>query len=206
MFPGIEESRRALRGAWQLFLSRPQGMAEFDLGVEGFWRSFRAIWLTLPAYVLASILEFQRLSAPPAGTSATLADPPEGFAFIAEKTLALGLDWVALPIVLALIAPRIGVSRTYPAFIIVRNWAAVIAAVPFGLVAAARILGLLDDATTSFLLLASLALLLRYNFIVARAALEVGIGFAIAVVVGDFILSLLIATSMASLFGIAGLQ
>ena len=52
-----DEIARSLTGAWHLFLDRPDAMRYFDLSIEGFWRSFRAIVLLLPAYILSTLAE-----------------------------------------------------------------------------------------------------------------------------------------------------
>lgn len=197
--PTREEIGRSLTGAWQLFLNRPEGMRLFDLSVEGFWRSFRAIWLVLPAYALAAAAQYEQYL-----TDSVPDDVPSGLAYTVDKAIALGLDWIALPIILALVAGRLGIARTYPAYVVARNWTAVIGALPFGIIAILSLSGIADNALTGLLWVAALGVLLRYNFIVARRALGVTIGFAVALVVADFVLSLLIATGIDSLMAVGG--
>ena len=52
-----DEIARSLTGAWELFLDRPDAMRRFDISMTGFWRSFRAIVLVLPAYLVTSLAE-----------------------------------------------------------------------------------------------------------------------------------------------------
>jgi hypothetical protein len=195
--PTREEIRRSLAGAWQLFLSRPEGMRLFDLSIEGFWRSFGAIWLVLPAYGLAAAAQYDQYL-----TDGVADDLPGGFTYVVDKAIAIGLDWIALPIILALLAGRLGIARTYPAYMVARNWTAVIGVLPFGIIALLSLLGIADETVTGVLWLAALAVLLRYNFVVARTALGASIGFAVGLVVADFVLSLLITTGLDSLFGV----
>jgi hypothetical protein len=196
---GRNEIRRSLEGAWLLFLNRAEAMRHFDLTIAGFWRSFQAIFLIAPIYALTAIVDARHL------LSDAVADV--GFsepAYVFEKALALGLDWIAFPILLALAAPSLGVDRTYSAYIVARNWAAVLAAVPFGAIALLTILGIFNDSMAAILSLAAIAVVLRYNFIVARTALGVGIGLAAAIVISDLLVSLMIASGIDSLFGASG--
>jgi hypothetical protein len=192
-----EEIGRSLTGAWQLFLNRPDAMRFFDVSVGGFWRSFGAIGLIVPAYAIVAIAEQQVL----------LSDslPDESFAegaFVLDKALALSVDWITLPILLALLAGPLGISRTYPAFVVARNWGAVIAILPFAAIDLLFALGLLNADIVGVLSAAMLFVILRYNFIIARRALGVGAGFALTLTVADFVLSLAIAQSVDWLVGI----
>lgn len=192
-----DEIRRSLTGAWDLFLDRPEAMRAFDVSVEGFWRSFRVIVLLLPAYFLTTMAEQIMLSATAAETAG-----PGGTALFLDSVVGLGLDWIALPVVLALAARPLGIQRNYAAFIVARNWGAVIALTPFGVIGLLVILGLLNAEIANFLMLASLMVVLRYNFLIARRALDVGIGFAIGIVILDLAVSLTIALALDSVFGL----
>ena len=192
-----DDIARSLTGAWELFLDRPSAMQHFDVSVDGFWRSFAAIVLIIPSYALTVISERQ----------AMLSDalPDRGFdepLYLFSKALALCLDWVALPIVLALIARPLQVGRSYSAFIVARNWGSVIAMVPFGAIAFLLVLDGIGLDAANYLSLAALIIVLRYNYIIARRALGAGIGLAIAIVVFDLLLSLSISLTVDGLFGI----
>ncbi len=91
------EIERSLRGAWRLFLGKPDAMRFFDASVDGFWRSFRAIILVAPLYALTALADRHDLL--------TDANPIDDFGngpFWAAKALTLALDWVTLPILLGL--------------------------------------------------------------------------------------------------------
>jgi hypothetical protein len=195
---GRSEIRRALDGAWLLFLNRPDGMRHFDVSVEGFWRSFQAIILIAPAYALTVIADEQRVFAEPAARSSASQS-----VFYLDNVLAFGVDWITFPILLALAARSLGIAQAYPGYIIARNWAAVISATPFAAIGLLLVLGILGEDAGAILSLASIAVVLRYNFLVARIALGVNIGFAVAVVVSDFCVSLFIARAIDALFGLA---
>ncbi len=185
---------RSLAGAWQVFLDRPNAVGYFDVSVGGFWRSFRAIVLILPAYALSGLAEW--VATPPeAGVDGTL--------FILGKAMSLAVDWVAFPIVLALIADRLKVMQTFSAYIIVRNWASVVATAPFGVIAFFYASDMIGQDAASTLSLAVLFVILRYNYLIARRVLQVGVGLAVAIVISDFVLSLAIDAGVTSLFGLA---
>lgn len=191
------EVAHSLRGAWRLFLDRPDALRFFDTSIEGFWRSFAAIFLLVPAYALTAYAEYRVI------LSDSIAD--EGFsnaAFIFDKGLALCLDWIALPILLAVLARPFGITRTYGPFIVARNWCAVVAVVPFGAIGLLFALDILGVDTANFLFLAALIVVLRYNFLIARRALAAGTVFAIGIVVLDLVVSLSIAAFSDSVVGL----
>ena len=190
-----DEIVRSLTGAWYLFFDRPDAMRYFDLSVEGFWRSFRAILLLLPAYILSTLAErVMTLANTPVGSEQTAG------AFFLDSVVGLGLDWIALPILLALAARPLGIQRTYAAFIVARNWASVIALLPYGIIGLLVIIGVVDTGMANILMLVVLMLVLRYNFLVARRAMDAGIGFAVGIVVLDLAVSLTIALSLDVVF------
>ena len=192
-----DEVVRSLDGAGRLFIDRPEAMRFFDVSVEGFWRSFAAILLVAPSFALASLAEYHLI------LSDSIAD--EGFseaAFAAARALSLCVDWVAFPILLALVAGRLGLGGRYASYVVARNWCSVLALVPFGMVGLLFAAGVLGPDVTSFLWLAAVIAVLRYNFVIARRGLGVGTAFAIGVVAVDFLLSLSIAAVADSIIGL----
>jgi hypothetical protein len=194
MIPTREEIGRAIGAAWRLFLNDPRGMAGFDLSVNGFWRSFGAIVPMAPFYFVAFMVERQL----------RLADPEqEAFSntlFFAVKVAAAAVDWVAFPILLALFARQLGIARSYPAFIVARNWASLLIIIPDSAVAAAFGLGFLGGEIAGFVSLALLIIFLRYRFLIARIALGASIIFALGITLADLLLSLVITAGLNRLF------
>lgn len=194
MIPTREEIGRALSAAWRLFLNDPRGMAGFDLSVNGFWRSFGAIVPMAPFYFVAFLAERQM----------RLADPEqEAFSnatFFMAKTVAVAIDWVAFPIVLALFARQLGIGRSYAGFIIARNWASLLIIIPDSILAAIFGLGILGQEITGFISLAFLVIFLRFRFLIARIALGASIIFALGVTLADFLFGLVITAGFNRLF------
>jgi hypothetical protein len=189
-FLNRDEIVRSLTGAWHVFLDRQDADHYFDLSITGFWRSFRAVALIVPAYALSTLTAWTTLPA----------EADEGL-FVLSKAVSLAIDWVAFPIVLALIADRLKVSGTYSAYVIVRNWGSVIATAPFGVLALLYVVGLIGQEVTGTLSLAILFIVLRYNYLIARRVLQVGVPLAIGIVVADFVLSLAIDAGVSGVFG-----
>jgi hypothetical protein len=189
--PGRDEILRSLTGAWHLFLDRPDALRYFDISIDGFWRSFGAILLVLPSYVMIALSERAQI------LTDSIPDGFDGGAFFINKLVSICVDWVAFPIVFAFIAGPLGLGRTYSTFIIARNWGAALAAVPYAAVALLYLAGILSAELTNFLWLAIMIVIIRYSYLIARRALGAEIGVAVAIIVSDFALSLLII----SLFG-----
>jgi hypothetical protein len=190
------EVTRSLTGAWELFLDRPGAMRRFDLSVDGFWRSFGAVVLTIPAYALTVLADRE------IGTTNGIVDATDSnTVFVVESIVALCLDWITLPIVLAIAARPLGIARRYAPFIIARNWSTVIATLPFGVVGLLVVAGILGAQLGSTLMFPFLIVVLRYNYLIARRGLEASIGFAAGIVVLDFLISLTIAIGLDFLFG-----
>jgi hypothetical protein len=185
--PDRDEIVQSLTGAWRLFLDRPDAMRLFNVSVDGFWRSFAAIIFIVPAYALFAITERIEILGEPV-VDPIFSDGP----FIANKVLTLLLDWVTLPILLAAFASLLGVARSYTAYVVARNWCAVLATAPFGVVALLNLIGLLGNGPANLLSLVILVVVIRYNYMIARRALGAEMGLAIGVVIADFAISLLI--------------
>ena len=194
-----EEIGRSLTGAWQLFLDRPDAMRFFDVSVDGFWRSFGAIGLIVPAYAIVAVAERQVLlsdSLPDESFSRGRVRARQGVGARASTGSRCRSCSHSLPVRSASAAPIPPSSSR-------RNWGAVIAILPFAAIDLLFAFGLLDADIVGVLSAAMLFVVLRYNFIIARRALGVGIGFAlIAHRRLDFVLSLAIAQSVDWLFGI----
>lgn len=182
-----DEVVQSLTGAWELFLDRPDAMRFFDVSADGFWRSFYAIILIVPAYALIAISERSRILAEP-----LVAAGFEGSIFVVNKGVTLAFDWITLPIVLALAAPTLGVSRNYAAFIVARNWCAVLSIALFSVLHLMFLLGIAGSNAASIMALVLLVVVIRYNFLIARRALNANIGLAIGVIIADFAISLAI--------------
>lgn len=195
----INEVVRGVVGAWRVFIGAPDAMRHFDTSIDGFWRSFLAIIPIAPVYALTSLAEFRATQASlPEGTVL------DGGVFFWEQAITLALDWVTLPLLLAALAGFLGFRQTYPAFIVVRNWATVVMIVPFALISLLDALGPLPEDAIVFPSLIALGFALRMMYMAARIALKARWDLAVGIVILDFLTSLLIVTLLARLFGLPG--
>jgi hypothetical protein len=199
----IAEVKRSLEGAWGMLLGRTDVMRFFDTSSEGFWRSFQAIILITPIYGVIAVADWRAS----VGAAAPGSGPPFGAdAFWASRFGLLVLDWVTLPILLAGLSGFIGIRQRYPAFIVARNWSAVLAIAPFGAVAFLDLLGLLPGDVIVVPSLVALAVALRISYMVARRALNVPIEVAIGFVLFDFLVSLALARIVGRISGVEIVQ
>ncbi|MHA1554073.1 MAG: hypothetical protein ACTSU0_06635, partial [Alphaproteobacteria bacterium] len=181
---------RSLYGAWLLFLDRPGAIANFDTSYPGFWRSFQAILLIAPLFLVTLLAGYRNIQifAPGAGAI-------DGATFFWSHMVSLGIDWVTLPIILAAIAGLIQITGTYTPYVVARNWSAVLIMCPFAVIGMLELaFGAAIEPLISILSILALAAALRLAYLVARRVMEVQLGLAIGIVVLDFFVSLFIST------------
>ncbi len=171
-----------LYGAYRLAVRDPAGMTYFDRTVVGFWRSFAAALIGLPAFVLlvASSQEAMQSQIHPAG-------------FVLVETIGYAVHWLAFPGVMIHVAAALGRPERFLDVCIAWNWARVIEVYLFALLSAIGARGLLPAGITDFLSLAAIAWVLLYQWYIARIALGANGLAAVGIVMLDFMLSLVIA-------------
>lgn len=193
----LGEIRAALDGSWLLLRNRPEGMAFFDQSIQGFWRSFLVIGLLVPLLLVSGLAEKQFYF------SENLYHPdafPDS-AFWFAQLAGFGIDWLALPLLLALVAVPIGISQRYVPFIVVRNWSSLLVSVPYMVTYLLFLLGLISTGITVLLSLTCLVVVIWYRYLVARIALQASVSLAIGVVVLDVVLTLLISQIVGLMWG-----
>lgn len=179
---------RAVQGSWQLLRGDRGGMRCFDVSIDGFWRSFGVIVLLLPLFWISGLAEKKRQLVEMNILPENFADGP----FWAAQIMGLGLDWIALPLVLAALAGPLGLSRGYVPFIVVRNWTSLLAATPYVLAALFYLVGLISIELMVLASLGTFGLVIWYRYLIARFALGAAISVAIGIVVLDILLSLFV--------------
>jgi hypothetical protein len=184
---GADRIRDSLSGAWAVMNGDAAGLARLDLTVGGFWRSFGAIVLILPLALLALTSERALLA------ETGELQPPLGGALLTVRLAALAADWLAFPVLFALIARRIGVAVHYVPFIVALNWSSVWVSAFYAVPSLLHVLGVLPAGLVQLLLLALFVLAIRFYYLVARTALQTPPALAIPIVIVQFLISLAIA-------------
>lgn len=183
-----QEIARSLQGAWLLLFNRPEGLQWFDQSIEGFWRSFRVVFLLLPLFWISSMAEKKLILE---ATDLYVETFTDADYWLSQLTV-LGLDWIALPLLMAALAGPLGISRGYVPFVVARNWTSLLAAIPYVLTAILYLVGIIPSEIMVLLSIATLLVVLWYRFNVTRLTLQAGIGLTLGVVVLDLILSLVV--------------
>ena len=173
---------RSIRGASAILNRRPDALDLFEVSEAAFWRSFAAIGLTAPVYVVELALIRHRCGLP----GADLFDRP-GLALLVAVGHLLG--FLALP------AAMIGSTRNSPlagrsaSFVIVTNWLAVLGAFALALPSGLLLMGLETPALTAFFTATFAALLAFAQWHAARVTLGTGATVAAAVSLFGYALS-----------------
>jgi hypothetical protein len=190
------EIARSLQGAWLLLCNRQEGLQWFDRSVEGFWRSFGVIFLLLPMSGLILLAEKKFLLEKADLLSGQIPDNAFWFA----KLAAVGLDWIALPVVLAVLAGSIGIKGGYVSLIVARNWCSLLIALPQVAASVLYLLGIIPSGILVLFWMVLFLVAVWYWFNIVRFSLESPIFLTLGVVVLDFLLSYLIEDAMSRLW------
>lgn len=143
---------RSLAGAWKLVLRNPKAMDHLDLSTDGFWKSFWALSVMFPAFVLWVFFNLQ------GGTVQT----PNGIE-ISYPLLSEGIFFViALPftaIVMAYFTKYLKISENYASMVIAYNWVNAITYVILAVLTVILLSGVLGTQIAAILLM-----MLRFFF------------------------------------------
>jgi hypothetical protein len=196
MIVTADEVNRSFKGTLDLLNSRAEGLEAFDMSERGFWRSFAAIWLTLPAYIVS--LAFERLRLGMMQPDRNLLDN-----FWVDLVVALGhmANFVALPVAMIWIARRFGLTQRYAPFVIVTNWITVIGLLVLSVPAMLLLLGWATPALASMFSLAFAVVILRLQWFATKATLGLSSLSALGVVMLGIVLNSFIGAAMRGLLG-----
>lgn len=194
MIVTADEVNRSFKGTIDLLYSRVEGLKAFDMSERGFWRSFAAIWLTLPAYIVSLAFERLRLG---------LLQPDRSLLDSVWIDLVVGLGhvagFVALPVAMIWVARAFRLTDRYVPFVIVTNWITVIGLLVLSVPAMLLLLGWATPALASLFSLAFSIIILRMQWFATKATLGVSGLAAFAVVLLGLVLNSLVGTAVRSL-------
>lgn len=168
-------------GAYRLCRFDAQGLAYFNASREGFWRSFFAAVLVAPAAFLITALHVDK---------AAIHAGPLRIALI--EGLAYVILVFAYPVTVFPLCRLLDREANYITYVIAYNWAGVIQmllVLPFALLAAS---GVLPSTVANLAWLAVNGVTLAMLWYIAKAALRVPAGMAVALVTIDLVIGLVV--------------
>jgi hypothetical protein len=196
MIVTADEVHRSFRGTMELLNRRAEGLRAFDMSERGFWRSFAAIWLTLPAYVVSLGFERQRLG---------ILQPDRLFLDDVRLDAVVALchvaGFVALPVAMIVVARKLRLTDRYVPFVIVTNWIGAIGSMVLAAPAILLLLGLATPGLASLFAFGFTVVILRLHWFATKVALGVSGGLAMSVVALGLGLDFVIGTVLRGLAG-----
>ena len=193
----FNEVYAAILHSWALFRGDRGALKAFDSSYEGFWRSFRVILVLAPFYVIVFLAEQVHYVSSPNHDAATFS----ASTFLFWKTLSALVDWVAFPMLLALIAGPLNISNRYALLVVARNWTSILAILPYAIVSLLYVVGILPPGGLLWMSLILMIVLLRFRYQVFSAALGGPASLAIGFVAMDFLFSIIIGVLLNRLGG-----
>lgn len=170
-----EDVTRSLRGSWHLMTRGSEALQELDLTRDGFWRSFLAFALMLPASI--AVLAAVRLLAGLPNSAGLFTSPALAMAVIGAELLAV----LAVPALLIALAPNLAHAPRFTSFVIAWNWAGIVSASLMAVPAAVFAIGWSNPELAAMQSLAFGVIVLRLRYCVARAAFGPESGIAIPI-------------------------
>ncbi|MET0597721.1 MAG: transporter [Mesorhizobium sp.] len=194
--PSADDIQQFLSAAFRLMIGRKDAIRQFDLSADGFWNSFFAIVVALPALAVIWVTAANDLSQLPEMTASRLS------LFLRLAVADLGA-WV-LPIGgMALAARPIGIADRFVHYVVASNWGTAVIA---WLMLPASLLNMLAPAAwreiASAVSLGFFALSLVLGWRLTNGALGKGPALASAVFVGMFAASLVVVLLFQYLLGV----
>jgi hypothetical protein len=196
MIVTADEVNRSFKGTMDLLNSRTEGLKSFDMSEDGFWRSFAAILLTLPAYIVSVAFERLRLGV-------LQPDHPLLDNFWIDAVVALGhvIGFIALPVAMIWVTRSFRLTGAYVPFVIVTNWITVIGQLALSVPAMLLLLGWATPALASIFSFAFVVIILRLQWFATKATLQVPSLPAFGIVLLGIMLSSLVGNLVRSLLG-----
>ena len=183
----LVEITKSINGAWRIARMDQNALNYFNMSIEGFWRSFLAVLIVVPLYVVFLVLNLGQLS----GMELPTGSATSKELYVAIKLAAHILGWLAFPVVMIPISRLMDLSQSYVPYIIVWNWSNVLV---MAVILPAVLLfppSAQSDQSAKLILIAAQITVLFYGYLVARAGLQCKILTAIGVVMLDLLLGLL---------------
>ncbi len=191
-----DEVIRSLQGSLRLFRREPEGLDAFDFSVEGYWRSFAAILLAMPALVVA-------LAEARVRNGVFL--PDTGLFDDANLVLGEGIiflsGWILFPLLMIGFVRLMGLGQNYAAYAVAYNWSAAVTAALYAIPKLLYVLGLATPGLATFYAFALAPIVLQYRWFLTRTTLGVSDGLAALLVGADLTIAIAFARLVRAVFG-----
>ena len=193
--PSSEEIQQYLTGAWRMMLGKADGLRMLDISADGFWNSFFAMAIALPALIVGWVgvaNEFGAISGEVGGR----------LSIVLRLAVVDFAAWVAPLAALAAAAPRAGIADRFVHLVVSSNWAS---ALIVWLMLPAPLLRMFFPAASDAASVLSLALFvisMVLTWRVTNVAVGKGAAAASAVFAGMFLVSLSALLILQALLGL----
>lgn len=189
-----DEISSSLSGAWRLMFGKADGLRLLDLSADGFWNSFFAIVIALPAMAVGWV-----------GVADQIGDPdavaPRFSVVAALAVIDIG-TWV-LPLVgLAFVGRRAGIGDRFVHYVVASNWASAIVAWIMLPAALVRLVEPEASQVADLMSVAFFVVSMVFTWRMTNVAIGKGAAVATAVFVGMFVASLVVLFALQALLGI----
>jgi hypothetical protein len=190
-----EEIQNGLTGSWRLMFGNSEGLKLLDLSADGFWNSFFAIVVALPALFLGWLAYANDISPGPELAASRYAMIPK----LAIIDCAL---WVVPLVLLALSVKSIGIADRFAAYVVATNWgSAVVCWLSVPLPILRLVLSVSGQSFVLLELIVHIATIVL-GWRLTNAAIGRGAALSTAVFVGMYLASLGLLFSLQSLLGV----
>jgi len=159
---------------------RADGFDYFDASLDGFWKSFWAVPLCFPIFVLALLQD------------ATAEPPASPGHFGAIQVIAYAIGWLAFPLLMVRISRILGCWPRYFTYMVAYNWFQLVQSFAWLPVLVLSQFAVVPNEALALLWLSTQIALCAYDWFIARHGLKVEAGTAAALVLIDFLLGHLI--------------
>jgi hypothetical protein len=190
--------QRYIVGAWRMMTGKPEGLRLLDISADGFWNSFFAIVIALPAMIVGWVADTNAV-APAMVPFATRLS-----VMLRLATVAIG-TWIVPLVAFMLVSRRVGLADKVAQYVIANNWAQVVFAwmmlPPF-------ILRLVYPPAQDFATIIAVGLFtasMVLDWQLTNSALGKGGGVATAVFVAMFVLVLVVEYIFHTAMGLGSL-
>ena len=194
--PSIEQIQQYLTGAWRMMMGKADGLRLLDLSVDGFWNSFFAIVIAVPALVVGWVGVANELSQ----LSGIFGSKLSILLRLAAVDLAA---WIVPLAAFVFAAPLLGIGDRIVHFIVSSNWGT---ALLVWVTLPPALLRLFMHDGGDFVTLLSLALFglsLVLTWRLTNAALNKGAAVATAVFLAMTFASLVVPLMLLMLLGLS---